>query len=309
MPKKTPRPHRRTPAAAPATRTRPSSRAAPLPLRTPAAAPPPPQLPFSPAELLERIHDGFALLGLGEMRRTLEQALADPVPDDNRIAWLWRVLEPQVRLRLESRTERRIREGRLRIRKTLEAFNFAFQKSLDRDLILSLATLRFIDQGRNVLFAGHSGTGKSHLALALGLLACADNRRLRYTTSADMLAQLNASLADDTLEKALKSYQRAQLLIIDEVGMEQVERKHASRSGLFQKVLLRRYNDETSTIITSNIPWDAWGVYLDDHLGAVALLDRLIHRSHVIVIDGPSYRDWEHQQQIAAERPPTKMAK
>lgn len=243
------------------------------------------------------------------MRRTLEQALADPVPDDNRLAWLWRVLEPQVRLRLERRTERRIREGRLPVRKTLEAFNFAFQKNLDRDLILSLATLRFIDQGRNVLFAGQSGTGKSHLALAFGLLACTSNRRVRYTTSAAMLGQLYASLADETLPAAIKSYQRAQLLIIDEVGMEQVERKDASRCGLFQKVLLRRYNDETSTIITSNIPWDAWGEYLDDQLGAVALLDRLIHRSHVIVIDGPSYRDWEHQQQLATERPPAKLAK
>lgn len=249
------------------------------------------------------------MLALGEMRRALEQALADPRADDNRLAWLWRILEPQVRLRLERRTERRIREGRLPVRKTLEAFDFAFQKALDRDLILSLATLRFIEQGRNVLFAGQSGTGKSHLALALALLACAANRRVLYTTSAAMLGSLYASLADDTLTKALKPYRGAELLVIDEVGMEQVERKDATRCGLLQKVLLPRYNDQRSTIITSNIPWDAWGDYLDDHLGAVALLDRLIHRSHVIVIDGPSYRDWEHQQQLASERRPKAATK
>ena len=83
--------------------------------------------------------------------------------------------------------------------------------------------------------------------------------------------------------------------------MEQVERKAASRSGLMQKVLLPRYNEQLSTVITSNIPWEAWGEYLDDHLGATALLDRLLHRSHVIVINGPSWRDHEHQQDIGAK--------
>jgi DNA replication protein DnaC len=162
---------------------------------------------------------------------------------------------------------------------------------------MELNTLRFIDQGRNILLAGMSGTGKSHISKALGLAACTANRRVLYTTSADLLARLNASLADDTLAMALKPYTRAELLILDEIGLEQVERKEASRSGLVQKVLLPRYNDNRSTIITSNIPWEAWADYLDDQLGATALLDRLIHRSHVIVINGPSFRDHEHRQE------------
>ena len=183
---------------------------------------------------------------------------------------------------------------------TFEAFNFGFQPKLDKDLILELATLRFVAQGKNVLLAGMSGTGKSHIALALGLLACAANRRVLYTTSADMLARLTMSLADDTLAQALKPYTRAELLVIDEVGLEQVERGEARRSGLMQKVLLPRYNEQRSTIITSNIPWEGWGDYLGDHLGATALVDRLLHHSHVIVINGPSYRDWEHKQDVGA---------
>jgi DNA replication protein DnaC len=150
-----------------------------------------------------------------------------------------------------------------------------------------------------------SGTGKSHIALALGLLACAANRRVLYTTSADMLARLNMSLADDSLAQALKPYTRAELLVIDEVGLEQVERSEARRSGLMQKVLLPRYNEQRSTIITSNIPWEGWGDYLGDHLGATALVDRLLHHSHVIVINGPSYRDWEHKQDVGAASPAT----
>jgi DNA replication protein DnaC len=257
---------------------------------------------LSPDELLKHLHDGLAVLGLGELRRALDESLDEPVKDESRLAWLWRLVEPQVRRRIESRAERRIREARLPVRKTFESFDFGFQPKLDKDLILELATLRFVAQGKNVLLAGMSGTGKSHIALALALLACAANRRVLYTTSADMLARLNMSLADDTLAQALKPYTRADVLVVDEVGLEQVERNEARRSGLMQKVLLPRYNQGRTTIITSNIPWEAWGDYLGDHLGATALVDRLLHHSHVIVINGPSYRDWEHKQDVGSAR-------
>jgi DNA replication protein DnaC len=250
---------------------------------------------------LERIVEGLEILRLSEVRHALEAALDAPAPHEDRLTWLWRLLEPQVRQRLERRIERRIREARLSERKTFEAFDFTFQPELDRDLVMELATLRFIDQGKNVLLAGMSGTGKSHIAKALALSACAANRRVLYTTSADLLARLNAGLAEGTLMRsAIKPYLRAELLVIDEVGLEQVERKEAHRSGLMQKVLLPRYNEQRSTIITSNIPWEAWGEYLDDHLGATAIIDRLLHHSHVLVINGPSYREWAHRQEIKA---------
>jgi DNA replication protein DnaC len=218
------------------------------------------------------------------------------------LAWLWRLIEPQLHQRIEGRVERRISESRLPARKTFGEFDFAFQPELDRDLVMELATLRFIEQGKNVLLAGMSGTGKSHIAMALGLNACSDNRRVLYTTSAAMLAKLNASLADGTLMQALRPYLGAALLIIDEVGLEQVERKDACRSGLMQKVLLPRYNEHRSTVITSNIPWEAWGEYLDDHLGATAIIDRLLHRSHVIVINGPSWRNHKHRQEAESAK-------
>ena len=247
---------------------------------------------------LERLREGLEVLRLPRMRQTLDELLASPPRDElSRPEWLWRVAEPQVRERLEGRVERRIRESRLPARKTLESFDFDFQPTLDRDLVRELATLRFLNQGFNVLLAGMSGTGKSHLAMALALAACADNRCVRYTTSSQMLSTLNAALADDSLERALKAYARPELLVIDEVGLEQVERSVASRAGLMQKVLLPRH-ESRSTIVTSNIPWEAWGEYLGDHLGATALLDRLIHHSHVLVINGPSYRDHEHRKAL-----------
>jgi DNA replication protein DnaC len=261
-------------------------------------APEPNARPLTETDLLPKILEGLSLLLLPDMRQALEHELVNPRPDQSRIEWLWALLEPQVRRRVERRVERRIREARLPARKTLEAFDFAFQADLDKDLFLELATLRFLDKGVNVLFAGMSGTGKTHLAMALALAACVANRRVLYTTSANMLARLHASLADASLSKAIARYVRAELLVVDEVGLEQVESRSAARSGLMQKVLFPRYDQSRSTIITSNIPWEAWGDYLDDHLGAAAILDRLIHRSHVIVINGPSYREHSHQQQV-----------
>ncbi|MFQ5600466.1 MAG: IS21-like element helper ATPase IstB [Candidatus Krumholzibacteriia bacterium] len=251
------------------------------------------------ADVVSRVRAGFATLRLPHAVRRFDELLAGPEPDLSRLEWLWAVLEPQVRARTESQIERRIKQSRLPERKTLAAFDFDFQAKLDKDLVLELATLAFLDHGKNVLLAGWSGTGKSHIAKALALNACLENRRVRYTTSADMLATLNASLADATLEHTVKRYTNPQLLVIDEVGLEQVERAVASRAGLMQKVLLPRYNERRSTIITSNIEWKAWGDYLGDHLGAAAILDRLLHHSHVIVIEGPSWRDHEHKQDVA----------
>ncbi len=254
----------------------------------------------SPDDDLEGIYAALEVLRLPLVRQALDESVGQPQDGKTRLGWLRSMLERQSHTRLENRAERRTKESKLPASKTLEAFDFDFQPTLDRDHMLELATLKFLDQQMNVLFAGWPGTGKSHIAMAIGLNACMANRSVRYTTNADMLKVLNASLADETLDSALQQYIKPELLIIDEVGLEQVEKLAASRSGLMQKVLLPRYFPRRSTIITSNIGWSQWGEYLEDQLGASALLDRLIHHSHVIVIEGPSWRDEEHKKELAA---------
>lgn len=141
-----------------------------------------------------------------------------------------------------------------------------------------------------------SGTGKSHIAIAIAYLACAAGFRTRYTTSADMLADLSAALATGALSETLKQYTRPDLLLVDEVGLDRPERDSQPDAQLFYKVVRPRYESPRSTIITSNIDWDAWGTYLGDDLASVAILDRLIHHGHLLTIEGPSYRAAQHSK-------------
>lgn len=252
-----------------------------------------------PDTLAVKVREALCELRLTEMAAALDEELAN-APKRRRVEapldMLWRLVERQLRYRRERAVERRIREARFPAPKSLDGFDFAFQPKLDRGRIMELATLEFVRRGQNVLFGGMSGTGKSHLAISLGFLACAQTLRVRYTTSSKMLELLNASLATESLPLALKPYLRCDLLIIDEVGLDRVEREASPDADLFYKVIAPRCAAPKSTIITSNIGWDQWGAYFGDDVTTVAILDRLVHRGYSISIDGPSYRAEEHKK-------------
>ena len=253
-------------------------------------------------DLLNKIRDALRYLRLPETLEQLDKELeTGPSKGDTRLHFVWRLLDVQVRARKERAVDRRIRAARFPAHKTLDGFDFAFQPNLDRERVFELATLDFVRQGHNVLFAGMSGTGKSHLSIALGYLACLAGFRTLYTTSAEMLATLNASLAAAILAEALKSYLSAELLIIDEVGLDRPERDTTRDAHLFYKVIAPRYDRRRSTVITSNIDWENWGDYLGDDVATVAILDRLVHHGHLVTINGPSWRAHEHQKLNARE--------
>lgn len=202
---------------------------------------------------------------------------------------LLRLLEAQVQSQRERRVERRIRDSKIPERKTLIEFDFDFQPDLDRNLIMELATMGFVARRQGVILAGSSGTGKSHIAKALALEGCKQGFRVRYTTAADMLARLFASLADDSLDKKLKQYINPELLIIDELGFDRLEREDARNAALFFKVIDGRYT-KRSTVLTTNIDFEQLGHYLGDPVVTTAIVDRMVHHSTVISIKGPSWR-------------------
>ncbi len=251
----------------------------------------------TPAERLQQLHDALDELKLRDMK----DQLAVELDSDDGEPWLeklWRLVDAQLRARRERAIERRLKAARFPARKTLDSFDFDFQTGVDRGQILSLASLRWLERRQSILLGGMSGTGKSHIAIALGHLACVHGYTVRYTSSADMLSQLHLALTTQDLQQATKPFVRCDLLLLDEVGLDQPERQltKTSDASLFYKVVAARYSAAKSCIITTNIRWDQWGEYLGDDVATAAILDRLVHHSHAITIDGPSWRAHQHSQ-------------
>ena len=252
-----------------------------------------------PSDLVERLRRHLEGLGLTHAAQHLDEYLAwalreHPSPS----ALLDKVLGEQASIKREHRIERRIGLSGLRERKSLEAFDFAFQPKLDRAVILELALLDWVRRAEDLLFTGKSGTGKSHILQAIGLKACEQQISVRYTRCVDLLDDLFAGLGDGSYPERLKRWCAPQLLIIDDVGLGQVKKRDdepTAAHALFN--LLDRRHTRVSTAITSNIKLSAWGSYLGDVPLVAAILDRLAMRALRIDIDGPSYR-----QRLASER-------
>lgn len=229
---------------------------------------------------------------------------------DHELAWaaqhkpppselLERLLAIEAQGRLDRRIERRIRESKLPDRKLFSDFDFEFQTGADKAQIMELAKLDFVRRKQGLILAGNSGTGKSHIAKALLLIACRQSYRCRYTTGVDMLTNLLAGLADNSLHRRLKQYLSPEVLLIDEIGFDRLEQNEARNAGLFHKVIEGRYC-KASTLATTNINFKELGDYLGDPVATTAIIDRMVHHSVIINIDGPSWRLKESKKLNAA---------
>lgn len=249
--------------------------------------------------VIDRLRRHLGYLGLTHTLATLDDLLAWATRDrPGHTALLEHVLGAEVDHKSAARLERRIRQSGLVERKTLEAFDWDFQPSLDKSLVVELARLDFVRRHDDLVITGKSGTGKSHVLKALGLRACVQATSLRYARCVDLLGDLHAGLADGTYDRRLKAWARPDLLIIDDVGLGQVRQRDDEPTAahtLFN--LVDRRHGKLSTAVTSNIDLRQWGRYLGDATIAAAILDRLAMHAIRIDIDGPSYR-----QHVAAER-------
>jgi len=256
-----------------------------------------------------KIKAHLAILKLGAIQQALDQELAQAaqcrLPPSE---LLERLLGIEAQGVIDRRIERRITEARLPDRKLLADFDFVFQTGVDKAQIMELAKLDFVTRKQGLVMAGNSGTGKSHLAKALLLIGCSRQYRCRYTTAADMLATLLASLADNTLPRALRKYTSPEILLIDEVGFDRLEQNDARPASLFFKVIDGRYCSGVSTLLTTNIDFKELGDYLGDPVITTALVERLIHHSIILSIQGPSWRIHESKKLNSRQKKPAKKA-
>ena len=170
--------------------------------------------------------------------------------------------------------------------KTLDGFDFKFQPSVDARLVRDLATGRFVGHGENVLIIGAPGVGKTHLAVALGRAVVEAGHSVLFTTATELLAALAKAESEGQLAERIAFYGKPKLLIVDELGYLPFEKRGAH---LFFQLVTRRY-ERGSLLVTTNQAVIHWGAVFGDEVLAAAILDRLLHHSHTMMISGESYR-------------------
>jgi DNA replication protein DnaC len=242
--------------------------------------------------VLDRLRRHLDFLGLTRTLDELDELLAWAARErPGATALLEHILGAEAAHKLEQRVARRIDTSGLVERKTLEAFDWDFQPSLDKDLVLELARLDFVRRHDDLVITGDNGTGKSHLLKAFALRACEQGIRMRYARCVDLLDDLHAGLADGTYARRLKGWARPALLIIDDVGLGQVKKRVDEPTAAHTLYnLIDRRHGHVSTAITSNIALSDWGRYLGDATLTAAILDRLAMHAIRIDIAGPSFR-------------------
>lgn len=201
-------------------------------------------------------------------------------------SYLLRLTELEVTARSANAVATRIRAALFPVLKELDAFDFTATPNVSKQKVLELARGEWIAQHSNCCLIGGSGTGKTHLAIALGLALCRLGRRVRFVTAAHLVTQLEQAQRDHRLERLLAQLERVDLLIVDELGYLSFSK---SAAELLFQVFADRY-ERRSLLLTSNLPFGEWEqVFIGERLTA-ALLDRLTHRCHIFEMNGESYR-------------------
>ena len=237
---------------------------------------------------LELLRTQLKRLGLRTMAQIFEdEAHKAAKTQASYTAYLARLVEDELVAKVDRSVNARIAKARLPIVRTLEEFDFSFQPSLPAARIRELAELGFLERAENIVFVGRPGVGKTHLAAALALRCCQARKRVLCYQALELLEQLLAADATHTLARFSQALGRLDLLVVDELGYTPMD---ARRANLFFQLVNHLYT-RVSLVLTTNVTFDSWGrLFGGDEMIAAAILDRLLHLSHVFLIAGPSYR-------------------
>ena len=245
-------------------------------------------------DLYEQLKDDLGYLQLdraAEAFATLaEQARREKW---SHVEFLARVVVEQSDSTRNRRLAARLRYARFPFRRTIDEFDFEFQPTVDRKLVDDLASLRFIDEHRPILFLGQPGCGKTHLAVALATIAVEAGYRGYFTSADDMVRTLTQAMLEGNFASKLRNYTAPTVLVIDDVGLLPIEAGRGA--SVFFHVVNQRYEKQHPTIVTTNRGLPDWGHVFGDAVVASAILDRLMHDAIVFNIKGPSWRLREHQ--------------
>lgn len=231
--------------------------------------------------------NNFDALKLDKMRTYIPELL-DKIKN-NTISLtdlLLELTEKEIEFRETRATRLNIQIAGFPFKKEIKDFDFSFQSSINKNLIMDLCSLRFLEENKNILFVGTSGVGKTHLATSIGIEAAKKRHSTYFINCHKLITILNKAFYENKLEQKLKQYSSYRLLIIDEIGYLPVDKQGAN---LFFQLVTRRY-EKKSTIITTNQYFSKWNEIFNDSTLANAILDRLIHHSEIVKITGKSYR-------------------
>jgi DNA replication protein DnaC len=258
-----------------------------------------------PTAPIERIRRHLVSLRMPRALETLEQIVQQLERGQiTAIEAIDELLAEEITVREGRRIKAALQMARLATIRTLSGFDFSFQPSLDRNRVMALAQLDFIDRHEVIDFIGQSGTGKSHLAGALGVEAVRAGRSVYFSPLADIIDSLAKADREGRLRERIRFLCRASLLIIDEIGYLSVG---AGAGNLFFQLVNARY-EKGAMILTSNRGFSEWGEVFGDPVVATALLDRLLHHAVVVHIEGASYRLRQHADLIPEALRPKALA-
>ena len=234
-----------------------------------------------------RVVEQLTRLRLRYVAERLDAVLADAArAEPTYLDFLDAVLRQEVDAKQRTRVTMALKIAHFPAVKTLDDFDFKFQPSVDQRLVRELATGRFLTQTENVLVFGAPGVGKTHLAIALGRAVVEAGHSVLFVSATALLAALARAETEGQLADRLMFFSKPKLLIIDELGYLPFERRSAH---LFFQLVARRY-ERGSMLITTNQVVTQWGAVFGDDVLAAAILDRLLHHSHTLMIQGESYR-------------------